>query len=73
MKLKPELNAMYGDKGVVGNYLVGEVLTLLGLDMNEGLIVKRTQDQYSKDHTGSRYKSKVSSLCNTLMLLILIS
>ena len=36
MKLKPELNAMYGDKGVVGNYLVGEVLTLLGLDMNEG-------------------------------------
>jgi len=57
VKLKPELNAMYGDKGVVGNYLVGEVLTLLGLDMNEGLIVKRTQDQYSKIMQ-SRYKSK---------------
>jgi hypothetical protein len=47
-KLKPILDAMYGDKGKVGQYTTGQVLTVLWMDYNEQAHNDWTQREYGK-------------------------
>ena len=47
-KLKPLLIAMYGDKGKVSRYTVGEVLTVLWMDYNEQAHNDWVQYSYGK-------------------------
>ena len=47
-KLKPILDAMYGDKGKVGLYPTGQVLTVISMDMNEQAHVDWVQHHYGK-------------------------
>jgi len=47
-KLKPTLNAMYGDKGKVSQYPTGQVLTLLALDRDEASHIDWVQHHYAK-------------------------
>lgn len=47
-KLKPMLVAMYGDKGKVSQYKVGEVLTVLWMDHNEQAHNDWVQYSYGK-------------------------